>query len=105
MKKYPEVIHVYGTYRVNSRKLSLYVTLVENDDGKGAAVGYGFLCSETRECIEFFINYLKTNNEAAVKATKCFIIDKDFTEFAVISKEFPSAHIQLSVPCNEDVPP
>lgn len=78
---------------MNNRRLALYV-VVEDGNGKGAAVGYSLLGDETRECIEFFVRTLKTNNEV-MNTAQCFIVDKDFTEIAVVSSEFPSAKVQL----------
>ncbi|XP_071855528.1 uncharacterized protein ZSWIM9-like [Apostichopus japonicus] len=93
--QFPEVLHLDATYRVNNRRMPLYVVMVEDDNGKGASVAYALLANERKESIFFFLNTLLKTNPLVKDLATCFIVDKDFTEINVIESLFSKAQVIL----------
>lgn len=87
-------MHIDGTYRVNNRRMLLYIAMVEDEHGKGAAVAYCRV-DEQRESIHFDLKSLLDVNPVMNTHIKCFIVNKDFTQKSIISALFPDSSILL----------
>lgn len=75
--------------------MPLYVVMVEDGNGKGAAVAYALLANERKESIFFFLNTLLKTNPLVKDLATCFIVDKDFTQINVIESLFSKAQVIL----------
>jgi zinc finger SWIM domain-containing protein 3 len=92
--KFPEVCLLDATYNVNNIKMPLYTLMVEDGYGASIPVAHMLVVNEETSTLDSAFTCFK---ECAVATgdTKVFLIDKDFTEIAVVKKHFPTAKIQL----------
>ncbi|XP_050038259.3 uncharacterized protein [Dermacentor andersoni] len=94
-EKYPEVIFVDGTYKVNRENYVLYSILVEDGRGHGRCVCYAFVRNETtavvRPMFEKFVDF----NPFVIAACKVVMIDKDMNELRILSSLLPNSTILL----------
>ena len=82
--KFPEVLMVDSTYRVNKLKMPLYNFLVEDGHGLGRLVGFSLLANEKKDTIECLMSeFSKIHYVAKVK---CIVVDKDLNEISALKK-------------------
>ena len=89
-EKFPEILLVDGTYCVNKAGMPLYALMVEDGCGHGQVVHYATISSEDSAHIESIFQSFKECNPSWDKVSVIFI-DKDFTEWNILSQEFPNA--------------
>ena len=93
LKKFPEVLHIDSTFKVNVENYLLFIIMVQNGESKGVPIAYCLMNTDSKENIEFMYDMLKENNDLC--NTKCIIIDKDLTNVDVIRNYFENAKILL----------
>jgi len=91
-EKFPEVIMIDGTYNVNTSRMPLYSVMIEDGNGHGRTVFYAATTDESTQHLRAIVQAFKNCNPCYGN-TKVIIIDKDFTEMAVLKEEFPTATI------------
>ena len=91
-EKFPEVVMIDGTYNVNISHMPLYSFMIEDGNGHGRTIFYAATTDESTQHLVAIIQAFKQCHPSHLN-TKVFIIDKDFTEMAVLKEEFPSATI------------
>ena len=89
-ERFPELIMVDGTYKINNIGMSLYDILVEDGCGDSCVIAYCFVAQETKISIVNFLQIFKKYNPKW-EQVKIAITDKDLTEIVSIKKEFPQA--------------
>ncbi|XP_049512631.1 uncharacterized protein LOC125940449 [Dermacentor silvarum] len=75
-EKYPEVIFVDGTYKVNRENYVLYSILVEDGRGRGRCVCYAFVRNETTEIVRPMFEKFVDFNPFVVAACKVVMIER-----------------------------
>lgn len=91
-EKFPEVLMIDGTYNVNASRMPLYSFMIEDGNGHGRTIFYAATTDESTQNLTAIIQAFKQCHPAYVH-TKVCIIDKDFTELAVLKEEFPDTTI------------
>ena len=86
-EKFPEFLMVNGTYNVNSSRMPLYSFMIEDGYGHGRTIFYAATSDESAHHLTAIIQAFKMCNPS-YERTRVVIIDKDFTELAVLKEEF-----------------
>ena len=81
-----------GTYNVNKCGMPLYSFMVEDGYGHGRTVFYAATTEESSQHLSSIVKAFKESNPCHSK-TKVIVIDKDFTELAILQEEFPEASV------------
>lgn len=95
LEKYPEILFIDGTYKVNIEGYILYSILVEDGGGRGRPVCYAFLQNETTEIVEAMFAKFAEFNPFIVSACRVVMIDKDMNELRILTKILPNSEILL----------
>lgn len=88
LAKFPEVVQMDGTYRLNKSGMPLYALVVEDEHGVGQLAALVLTRGECAVNIRTMLEHLKAGNPALEK-TAVFIVDKDFAEISAIKAVFP----------------
>ena len=91
-EKFPEVLMIDGTYNVNKSRMPLYSFMIEDGNGHGRTVFYAATTDENAQHLRAIVQAFKNSN-LCYGNTKVIVIDKDFTEIAVLKDEIPTATI------------
>ena len=91
-EKFPEVLMIDGTYNVNASRMPLYSFMIEDGNGHGRTIFYAAATDESTQNLMAIVQAFKQCHPAYVY-TKVCIIDKDFTELAVLKEELPDTTI------------
>lgn len=73
---YPDLVIFDATYKLNNRRIPLFVLLLIGGDGNSEIAAVFFIKSESREAIGPMLDYFKERNENWDKI-KIFLGDKD----------------------------
>ena len=92
--QFPELLMIDATYKLTELRMPLFVFLVVDGNGNSEIVAIHLTTEETEAALQKLATIFKRHNEAWIH-TKVIITDKDLTERAVFSKEFPTAALQL----------
>nr|XP_037276819.1 uncharacterized protein LOC119169923 [Rhipicephalus microplus] len=95
LEKYPEILFIDGTYKVNIEGYILYSILVQDGRGRGRPVCYAFLRNETTEIVEPMFTKFVDFNPFVVSACKVVMIDKDLNELHILTSILPNSNILL----------
>jgi zinc finger SWIM domain-containing protein 3 len=93
-EKYPELLLIDATYKLNNRRIPLFILLVVDGNGESEIACLWFIKSESKECISPMIDSFKELNSSWTK-TKVIISDKDLSERVVFSEKFNGIPIQI----------
>lgn len=93
-EKYPELLLVDATYKLNNRRIPLFILLVVDGNGESEIACLWFIKSESKECISPMIDAFKELNASWAK-TKVIISDKDLSERVVFAEKFNGIPIQI----------
>ena len=91
-EKFPKVLMIDGTYNVNKSRMPLYSFMIEDGNGHGRTVFYAATTDESAQHLRAIVQAFKNSNPCYGN-TKVIVIDKDFTEIAVLKDEIPTATI------------
>lgn len=91
---FPEIIFVDATYKLNDRRMPLYILMVEDSLGQSEVVAVCLLNSEEKPVLQQFVKSFKANNPSFTK-TKVIMADKDINERDVFTHEIPNATILI----------
>ena len=81
-----------GTYNVNASHMPLYSFMIEDGYGHGRTVFYAATTDESAQHLSAIVQAFKQCHPT-YGTTKVVIIDKDFTELAVLKEELPNTTI------------
>lgn len=91
---YPEIMLVDATYKLNNRRMPLFLILVMDGNGQSEIACFFILKAESQEALEPMITYFKEENEKW-NETKVILSDKDFAERKIFKDKFPKAEMQI----------
>lgn len=92
--KYPELLLVDATYKLNNRRIPLFILVVVDGNGESEIACLWFIKSESKDCIGPMIDAFKELNSSWSK-TKVIISDKDLSERTVFADKFNGIPIQI----------
>jgi len=94
-KKYPNIVHIDSTFKVNIENYQLYICLVQNANLKGVPVAYCLMISGIKDYLEFFYSEIGKYND--LTQTQVIMVDKDLNNIDVLQHYFDKARILLCV--------
>ena len=90
--KFPELLFIDATYKLNNLRMPLYVYLVEDGNGESEIVALFMVTSENADSIKKMAMIFKKHNSNWKKTSTIIISDK---ERDVFKSEFPQASILI----------
>lgn len=93
-EKFPEILLVDATYKLNDLRMPLYVLVVIDGNGESEIVGWFLVAAETEDNLRQMIDLFKVHNPAHERV-RTIMTDKDMVERNVLSSEFPNAELVL----------
>ena len=93
-RKYPEILFVDATYKLNELRMPLYVLLAEDGNGESHIVAVWLITSEDAANIRAMTEIFQQYNEEWCK-TVTIMADKDFTERNIFLQQFPQANLLI----------
>ena len=91
--KFPELLLIDATYKLNDLRMPLYIMMVVDGNGESEIVALWIVASEDRISIKNMVQIFKRHN--STDRTVCIMSDKDMTERDVHSEEIPNAVLQI----------
>ena len=93
-KRFPEMLFIDATHKLNELRMPLYVLLVEDGNGESQIVSLWLVANEDAVTITAMALIFKNHNKDWVR-TLTIMSDKDFTERNVLLQEFPGAKLLI----------
>ncbi|KAK3916799.1 hypothetical protein KUF71_006400, partial [Frankliniella fusca] len=94
--KFPEVILMDLTYKINKNMMPVSVIQIMNGEGKGEAVCYAFLANEKKETLtNMLLAFCVQSGQDIFAKTNCIVVDKDFSEIGAIRAVMPNAKVHI----------
>ena len=91
---FPEVILIDATYKLTELRMPVYLMMVVDGNGQSEIVCSFVTVLETNESMTKMVEVFKLHNPAWV-SSRVLISDKDCSERAIFTKEFPGICLQL----------
>lgn len=97
LDKFPEVVLMDITYKINKNKMPVSVIEVMNGEGNGDVVAYAFLANEQKVTLAAMLEAFmeSSGGREKFKQTECVLVDKDFSEIGAIHEVMPNAAIHI----------
>ncbi|XP_052131253.1 uncharacterized protein LOC127751564 [Frankliniella occidentalis] len=96
LEKFPEVILMDITYKINKNQMPVSVIEVMDGEGVGQVVAYIFLANELKETLTAgLMCFAKASGKETLLNTQCVVVDKDFSEIGAVKIVMPDAKIHL----------
>lgn len=95
LKKYPEVLQMDVTYKVNKNDMHLANIECIDNHGKGRLVGHALIHRETTEILTAVTAQFKRLNPEAAEKVETIFVDKDRKEISAIRQILPNAVVHL----------
>jgi len=92
--KFPEILFVDATYKLNDLRMPLYLFLVEDGNGESEIVAVWMVVTEDAASIRQMAVMFKKHNHRW-PSTVTIMADKDFVERDALKIEFPEASILI----------
>ena len=93
LSKYPSVLYVDTTYKINTRSMPLFSIMLVNGNRNGQVAGFGLVINECSETITKLLQTLVEYNEFCKEEVKTTLIDKDFAEVNAVKNALPNSDI------------
>ena len=93
-QKFPEILFVDATHKLNELRMPLYVLLAEDGNGESHIVAVWLITSEDAANIRAMTEIFQQHNEEWHK-TVTIMADKDFTERNIFLQQFPQANLLI----------
>ena len=90
--RFPEMLFVDATYKLNDLRMPLYLFLVEDGNGESEIVAVWMVVTEDALSIQRMAQIFKNHNRRW-SDTVTIMADKDFIERDALKAEFPEASI------------
>ncbi|CAF1606765.1 unnamed protein product [Rotaria magnacalcarata] len=95
LEKYPNILHLDSTIKVNIENYQLYICMAQNANLKGVPVSYCLMNSGNKDNLEFFYAAMRDLND--LQKTQVIMVDKDLTNIDILQHFFDKARILLCV--------
>lgn len=91
--RYPELILIDATYKLNNLRMPLYVMLVVDGNGKSEVVALWLVVNEDKPTLSHLMDVFIKHNDTT--NTRCIMADKDITERNIFTEKIPGAVIMI----------
>ena len=89
--RFPELLLIDATYKLNNLKMPLYVLMVVDGNGESEIIALWLVSAEDECTIGYLMDVFMKWNDA--KKTRCVMVDKDMTERNIITEKLPNANL------------
>lgn len=93
---YPEVVLMDATYKLNDRRMPLFLMMVIDGNGESQIVAMFMIRTENYDIVLKMLNKFKTVNEKH-KEINTILSDKNFADRRAYKEAFPNAQLQLCI--------
>ena len=91
--KFPEILLLDATYKLNDLRMSLYLLMPEDRQGETVIIALWVFYNEDKDTISALMDaFIAHNNTDAIQ---CVMADKDMVEHAVIREKIPHAPLLI----------
>ena len=94
VSKFPEVMGMDTTHKVNKNDMNLVVMQCIDNHKNGRTAAYGLIARETKEILEATLRHFKDENPSAADKVKAVIVDKDYKEIGGTGEKLASTDAQ-----------
>ena len=91
--RYPELILIDATYKLNNLRMPLYIMLIVDGNGESEIVALWLVVNEDKPTIGHLMDVFVKHNDTS--NTRCIMADKDFTERNVFAEKIPNATLMI----------
>ena len=85
--RFPELLLLDATYKLNNLRMPLYVLMVVDGNGESVVIGLWIVANEERATISGPMDIFAKHNDTA--SIKCVMADKDMVERDIIARNYP----------------
>ncbi|CAK9292219.1 unnamed protein product [Gordionus sp. m RMFG-2023] len=94
LKRFPEVMFVDATYKLNNYGMPLFITLVVDGNGESQIVSLWLVQSESYKCVKTMCDYMKFHNNN-LEDLEVIVADKDMADRHAFYDSFPGVSIHI----------
>ena len=91
--KYPELILIDATYKLNNLHMPLYIMLVVDGNGESEIIAFWLVVNEDKTTISHLMDIFIKHNDTT--KTKCIMADKNMTERSAFAEKIPGAALMI----------
>ena len=91
--RYPELILIDATYKLNNLRIPMYILMVVDDNGESEIVALWLVVYEDKDTTSHLMDIFEKHNDTT--NTKCIMADKDMTERKVLAEKIPNATLMI----------
>ena len=91
--KYPELILIDVTYKLNNLWMPMYIMLVVDGNGESEITALWLVVNEDKMTISHLMDIFLKHNDTI--KTKCIMADKEMTERSVLAEKIPNAVLMI----------
>ena len=91
--RYPELILIDATYKLNNLRMPMYILMVVDGNGESEIVALWLVVYEDKDTISHLMDIFVKHNH--ITNTKCIMADKDMTEREVLAEKILNAAIMI----------
>ena len=92
--KFPELLLIDATYKLNDLRLPLFVMMCVDGNGESEIIGFWIVTDESKETIQTMMQMFKKHNQKW-ESIQCIMTDKDMNERNTMIHELPNASLQI----------
>ena len=92
--KFPELLLIDATYKLNDLRLPLFVMMCVDGNGESEIIGFWIVTDESKETIQTMMQMFKKHNQKW-ESIQCIMADKDMNERNTMIHELPNASLQI----------
>ncbi|XP_065315367.1 uncharacterized protein LOC135924243 [Gordionus sp. m RMFG-2023] len=96
LKRYPEVMFVDATYKLNNYGMPLFITLIIDGNGESQIVSLWLVQSESYKCVKKMCDIMKYHNNNLTKL-EVIVADKDMADRSAFYESFPAVNIHICI--------
>ena len=83
--RYPELILIDATYKLNNLRMPMYILMAVDGNGESEIVALWLVVYEDKDTISHLMDIFEKHNDTT--NTKCIMADKDMTEREVLAEK------------------
>ncbi|XP_065320617.1 uncharacterized protein LOC135928176 [Gordionus sp. m RMFG-2023] len=96
LKRFPEVMFVDATYKLNNYGMPLFITLVVDGNGESQILSLWLVQSESYKCVKTMCVYMKFHNNN-LEDLEVIVADKDMADRHAFYDSFPGVSIHICI--------
>ncbi|KAK3105874.1 hypothetical protein FSP39_007585 [Pinctada imbricata] len=93
-EKYPELLFIDATYKLNNLRLPLFVLMAVDGDGASEIICFWIVSDESASTLQSMLKIFKNFNPKWDEIN-CIMADKDMTERQTLKTEIPNASLRI----------